>query len=245
VDALILAAGRGSRLGTLTDDRPKALINLDGVTPLKFQIDILLQRGIGRFIVVTGYRGGMVARASAAAIRGRAELVTVWNPFWSVTNVIGSVWQAREQLRGDFVYLHADTVFAPGILDDALSAPAPVVLPVDFRECEPEQMKAEVADRLVLHLSKELPAERTAGEFIGIGVFRETALSSIQAGVETVLRRGELGAYFEAAINEAIADGCQVMAIPTDGRPWTEIDFAEDAAAARAFLPRLMGSSDA
>ena len=188
-----MAAGRGSRLGAHTDERPKALIDLGGITPLGLQIELLASRGVERVMIVTGYRRALVEAAARERAAGRLEIEPIWNPYWSVTNVVGSAWMARDRLTGPFVYLHADTVFTPSILDDLLASTSPAALPVDFRPCEPEQMKATVVDGLVTDLSKELPAEATAGEFIGIGVFGPAALDPIKRGLDIVLEVGATG----------------------------------------------------
>jgi choline kinase len=242
MDALIMAAGRGSRLGSHTDVRPKALVDLGGISPLELQLDLLVARGIRRIVLVTGYQRELVEAAAAGRIAERAELRIVWNPFWSVTNVIGSAWLARNDLDGPFVYLHADTVFEASILDDLLASTAAAALAVDFRACEPEQMKADVIDHRIVHLSKELPEDRTAGEFIGIGVFGGEATAPIRAGLDAVMELGVLNAYFEAAINHAIEHGLAIEAVPTGGRRWTEIDFEEDLLLARTLLPVLRTS---
>lgn len=239
MDGLIMAAGRGSRLATETNGRPKSLVDLGGISPLELQVDLLADRGVSRLIVATGYEREQVEAAVLGRLRAPMTAEFVWNPFWSVTNVIGSVWLARERLRDAFVYLHADTVFEPSILDDLLASEADAVLPIDFRECEPEQMKAAVADDRVLRLSKELPAPETAGEFIGIGLFRATAVPAIVDGLDGELAAGGLGSYFEAAVNRAINAGLVVRSIPTAGRAWAEIDFPADLARARILLPRL------
>jgi choline kinase len=240
MDALIMAAGRGSRLGGLTDELPKSLIDLGGVSPLELQIDVLMARGVRRAIVVTGYRADLVARTARQRAADGLELDFVFNPFWSVTNVLGSAWFAREKLADDFVYLHADTVFEPSILDDLLAQPADISLPIDMREVEPEQMKAEVRDGLVVHLSKELPDERSAGEFIGIGLFRRAIVPALREAISAEIANGAIGAYFEAAINRLIgAGGVSAAAVDVRGRPWAEIDFPEDLEAARRLLPAL------
>jgi L-glutamine-phosphate cytidylyltransferase len=239
MDALIMAAGRGSRLGAETDGRPKALVDLGGITPLEFQIGVLAARGVRTAVVVTGYRRGAVEDV-LAGLSNKINVVTLWNPFWPVSNVIGSAWFARRELEDDFVYLHADTMFDPSILDDLLQAEGDAVLPIDYRPCEAEQMKAEVVDGRVRSLSKDLPTDRTAGEFIGIAFFRRAAVAQIRASIEAVVERGDLGSYFEAAINHAITAGTDVRALATDRRPWTEIDFEEDLVLARQLLPRLV-----
>jgi len=239
MDALIMAAGRGSRLAAFTEDRPKALVDLGGISPLELQLDLLVNRGIRRAIIVVGYRGPLVAGAAQARVGDRMEIETVHNPFWPVANVISSAWLARSLLQGAFLYLHADTVFEPSILDDLLGSDAPAALPVDFRACEPEQMKAQVRGDRIVRLSKELGPSESAGEFIGIGVFSDEAVEPIRRGTESVMEAGDLGAYFESAVNNAIEAGLEVRAIPTAGRSWTEIDFDEDLATARRLLGRF------
>jgi L-glutamine-phosphate cytidylyltransferase len=239
MDALIMAAGRGSRLADETDGRPKSLVDLGGISPLELQLDLLASRDVSRLIVVTGYERHQLESAVLARVRPRIATEFVWNPFWSVTNVIGSAWLARERLADDFVYLHADTVFEPSILDDLLASDAPAALPIDLRECEPEQMKAALDGDRVVQLSKDLPAADTSGEFIGVGLFRAGAVAYVVEGMDAELAAGGLGSYFEAALNRAIAAGLEVRSIPTAGRAWTEIDFPADLALARSLLPRL------
>ncbi len=241
-----MAAGRGSRLGSRTDDRPKSLVDLGGISPLELQLDLLAARGIGRAVIVTGYRREAVEEAARSRAAGRLAVELVWNPFWSVTNVIGSAWIGASRLRSSFVYLHADTVFEPSILDDILratAAGAAAALPVDLRPCEPEQMKARVVDGRIEHLSKELPPEETSGEFIGIAAFGQAALRPIRAGIDAVLDAGGLKEYFEAALNHAIDHGLDARVVPTGGRAWTEIDFEEDLATARRILPAIRATA--
>ena len=240
MDALIMAAGRGSRLGAHSEERPKSLVDLGGISPLELQIDLLAERGVDRAMIVTGYRRELVEAAAIARAAGRLDIEPIWNPYWAVTNVVGSAWLAKDRLRNPFIYLHADTVFAPSILDDLLASDGPAALPVDIRPCEPEQMKAEIVDGRIVHLSKELPDDRTAGEFIGIARFDDAALEPIRDGLDTVLGQGLLTAYFEAAINAAIEDGLVARPVPTNGRPWTEIDFEADLELARRILPDLL-----
>jgi len=54
--AIILSAGQGSRLGHLTDDRPKCLIEFNGRTLLDRQLDALAANGVEEAVVVTGFR---------------------------------------------------------------------------------------------------------------------------------------------------------------------------------------------
>lgn len=238
-----MAAGRGSRLGSVTDDRPKALVDVGTTTPLELQLELLISHGVEEIVIVTGYHADMVKAVASGYVGDRAKLRTVWNPFWSVTNVLGSAWFARDLVGEDLLYLHADTVFAPSIMDDLLSTRVGIVLPVDIRSCEPEQMKAEIQLGRVTALSKDLPDERTAGEFIGIAFVSARASWDVFRAVDAELLAGGIHSYFEEALNRIIVGGEHpVIALATEGRPWVEIDFEEDLERARQLLPTLVQS---
>ena len=79
--AIILAAGQGSRLGHLVDDRPKCLIDFNGRTLLDRQLDALAANGVGEAVVVTGFRDDQI-EATLAARSGGPVVRTVFNPFF-------------------------------------------------------------------------------------------------------------------------------------------------------------------
>ena len=88
--AIILAAGRGSRMKTLTDDRPKCLVKLRGRTLLDWQLQALREAGITEIAIVTGYRRELFAN------RG---LVEFHNPRWADTNMVSSLACANKCLE--------------------------------------------------------------------------------------------------------------------------------------------------
>ena len=88
--AIILAAGRGSRMKTLTDDRPKCLVKLRGRTLLDWQLQALREAGITEIAIVTGYRRELFA------YRG---LVEFHNPRWADTNMVSSLACANKWLE--------------------------------------------------------------------------------------------------------------------------------------------------
>lgn len=241
MDALIMAAGRGSRLGPETDRTPKSLIDLGGSSALQWQLTVLSSREVRRVVIVTGYRRGAIEE-TAKLVAGRfgLDVVFAWNPFWAITNVLASAWFARDRLSTSFVYTHADTIFHPSILDDLLKREGDAVLPVDIRPCEPEQMKARIDEGRVTNLSKELSDGEAAGEFLGVALFRDPLIPVLREAMDVLMESGAYGAYFEEAINWAIRErGLQVEVVNTAGRPWTEIDFPEDLEQARSIFPRI------
>ena len=87
--AIILAAGRGSRMKGLTDDRPKCLNVLNGKSLLEWQIEALNKAGIEDIIVARGYKKDMLV--------GNYEVVD--NDRWDQTNMVATLYCAREYLE--------------------------------------------------------------------------------------------------------------------------------------------------
>src|SRR4051812_14747493 len=95
--AIILSAGKGSRLLPLTEDRPKCLIELSGRSLLEWQIDALKANGVGEIVVVTGFRDDLVD----AVVARHPGTRTLFNPFYHVADNLGSVWLARAEFDRD------------------------------------------------------------------------------------------------------------------------------------------------
>lgn len=77
--AIILAAGRGSRMKGLTDQKPKCLVELRGKTLLEWQLKALREAGVSEIAVVTGYRRELLAAYG---------LTEFHNPRWAETNML-------------------------------------------------------------------------------------------------------------------------------------------------------------
>jgi choline kinase len=128
--AVILAAGCGSRVRSLTSDRPKCLMDLAGVPIIEWIIGALERAGITEIAMVTGFRSGHVARFVAERTRrlgtaGKAGAVItlVRNPRWRLPNGL-SLYAARRvlPLRGTFLVLMSDHILPPGIVSKVARA---------------------------------------------------------------------------------------------------------------------------
>ncbi|MEL7453794.1 MAG: sugar phosphate nucleotidyltransferase, partial [Pseudomonadota bacterium] len=89
--AIILAAGRGSRLLPLTENLPKCLLPVRDTTVLSLQLDTLEQAGVNEAIVITGFMAGTV-EAELADRTGPMRVQTLFNPFYQVADNLASCW---------------------------------------------------------------------------------------------------------------------------------------------------------
>ena len=168
--AVILSAGKGSRLLPLTADRPKCLIALSGRTLLDWQLDALQAAGIADIVVVTGFRDDLV---DAVAARRRG-VRTLFNPFYHVADNLGSVWMARAEFDRDLLLLNGDTLVPPSLLARVLAAETgPIAVTIDEKaDYDSDDMKVlREGDRL-LRIGKALEPGAYNAESIGLIAFR-------------------------------------------------------------------------
>ena len=120
--AIILSAGRGSRLLPLTNDLPKCLLPIGLTTVLGMQLDTLYAAGVKTATVVTGFNAHMVEAELAGRKKG-PQVKTLFNPFYQVADNLASCWMARESMQKDFLLINGDTLFSPNVLEAVLKAP--------------------------------------------------------------------------------------------------------------------------
>ncbi len=225
--AIILAAGRGNRLGALTEREPKCLLTVGPRTLLEHQLAALASQGITQVVVVAGHQH----QAVKARLEGRALVVV--NERHASTNSLYSLWLARDQARDGFLLLNADVLFDPEILRRVLESPYSEALAVERRqEFSAEEMKVELEGERIRAISKTLPAGRAHAENLGVLKFSPPGARRLFAKIEELLAGGAERQFCPYAL-DALADELPLYAAPMDGLPWIEIDFLEDLRRAR------------
>jgi L-glutamine-phosphate cytidylyltransferase len=231
--AMILSAGKGSRLLPLTADRPKCLIELSGRSLLEWQLDALEEAGISEVVVVTGFRDDLV---DAVAAR-REGVRTLFNPFYHVADNLGSVWMARAELDTDTLLLNGDTLVSPALLAIVLGAgTGPIAVTVDEKEdYDADDMKVlREGDRL-LRIGKALEAGQYNAESIGLLAFRGEGPRLFAEQVERMMRQPDgTRRWYLRAIDALARGGADVRTVSIRGEDWQEVDFPEDVEAAKA-----------
>ncbi len=102
--AIILAAGRGSRMDALTDDRPKCLLQLAGKPLLDWQVGALRKGGMDNIYAVLGYRSEVVP----------GDFRRLHNPRWSETNMVRTLMCAEAVLlENDCIISYSDIAYHP------------------------------------------------------------------------------------------------------------------------------------
>jgi len=237
--AIILSAGQGSRLGHLTDERPKCLIEFGGRSLLDRQLDALASNGVGEAVVVTGFHDDLV-EAAIARRSGGPRVRTIYNPFYKVADNLGSLFLARGELSGDCLVWNGDTLVSDSLMARVVGNRQPgICVTIDRKDqYDADDMKVVVApDGRLMAIGKRIP-EGVNGESIGLLAFRDGGAERFAQAIERDIRSSEGTTIWYLRVIHHIAQDGEVWTLDIAGEEWGEVDFPEDVERADALARR-------
>jgi len=229
--AVILAAGRGSRLGALSDDRPKCLVELASKPLIERQIAALRRGGVSSIGVVRGYL------ASAIKI----EDVTYFeNPRWAETNMLMSLATAADWLRsGPVVISYADIFYAHDVVRDLVAAPGDLVVTYDpawrtlwtRRFADPlsdaETFRRDASGKLIDIGRRTTQIEEIEGQYMGLLKFTPVAWRAVEGVLAGVDHKTRDRMDMTTLLRALLESGFPIQTVGIKGQ-WGEIDSSED-----------------
>jgi L-glutamine-phosphate cytidylyltransferase len=246
--ALIIGAGQGRRLLPLTEEEPKALLNVGGKSLLEWQVSALVDCGVEDVVFLAGFNLPAVERSLAQFARRwpGTRFRSVYNPFYGVADNLATCWMARHEMAGDFLLLNSDTLFSLPVLQTLLDSPAaPVSLAVDHKDrYDDDDMKVQLDGRRLLDIGKKLPAERVHGESIGMLYFRGDGPRRFVAALEAAMLAPEAIRLWYRSVIAALAPQVEIQAVTISGHPWCEIDYPVDLQTAKRMVAAWRPAAD-
>ena len=225
----MLAAGAGLRLGASADGHPKCLQRVGDRTILEIQLDILAAVGLSEVCVVAGYESDQVR----AAVGRRPGCSVIENARYAETNSLYSLWLARTRIQGPCVCLNGDVIAHPDVFHRVLAVEG-CALAYDSRSGQDEEhMKVSVDGPFLRAMSKQLGAEDTHGENVGLLQFDADGAARLIRVLDRMVAEGGHNCWAPAAFAEVGATH-PIRCVDIAGLPWIEIDYPEDLAAARS-----------
>jgi choline kinase len=229
--AIILSAGRGSRLLPLTETRPKCLLPVGNTTVLGRQLDTLEAGGVTEAVIVTGFMAALVEE-EATKRTGPMKVTTLYNPFYQIADNLASCWMVREHMDSDFLLINGDTLFEQALLDAVISSPhnLPVQVTIDHKaDYDSDDMKVQLDGSTLLAIGKALPLDETDAESIGMLRFTGAGPKIYRDKLEQMMRTPEgVSNWFLKAIDAIANTTQQVGTFAIDGHRWNEVDTVED-----------------
>lgn len=235
--AIILAAGQGSRLGHLTDDRPKCLIHFGGKSLLDWQLDALAANGVDQAVVVTGF-GDDLVEAVIARRTGGPAVRTIFNPFYQVADNLGSLYLARGELTGDCLVWNGDTLVSNALMARVVANDASgICVTIDRKPAyDDDDMKVVVGDDGRLRAIGKRIKHGVNAESIGLLAFRGDGAERFAEGIERAMRTAEGTTIWYLRVIHYLAQEGEVGTLDINGEAWGEVDFPGDVAVAEALV---------
>lgn len=229
---LILAAGRGSRMRALTEDRPKGMVTLAGRTLIEWQLKALHAAGVDTIGVVSGYKGEALGRYPFAK---RFE-----NVRWAETNMVRSLTMAREWLVADVTIVsYSDIFYGADTVRQLKSAQADIAITYDpnwywlwsRRFADPlsdaETFKLGPSGDLAEIGRKPLSSAEVMGQYMGLLRFNPAGWATIEDVLAQLTREEVDKLDVTSLLGKCLGSGIRIAALPITGQ-WGEADSDED-----------------
>lgn len=223
--ALILAAGLGTRLRPLTDDKPKSMVEVNGKPILIKQIENLKSNGVQDIIVIAGYKSNMMISILKESF---PTVKVVVNNDYDKTNNMYSAYLAKNYLyNSPFLLMNADVFYDSEIISELLNSKYENAIVVEERLHNEESMKVRCINGRITEISKSISKNNAYG--VSIDVYKLSDLGSVvlfDKMAEYIEEKKELNKWTEVALNDIMSE-IIFTPCPLKGR-WMEIDNHED-----------------
>ena len=230
--AIILAAGRGSRMNSLTDDLPKCLLEVEGKPLLQHQINALSSAGITDISIVTGYKREL--------LQGRG-LVEFYNARWNQTNMVYSLSCASEWLNADSCIIsYSDIYYSEDCINKLVDNDSIISLTYDpqwldlwearFEDplSDAETFKIGQNSYLTEIGNKPNSVDEIEGQYMGLLHFKPEGWRMFSDFLKSLTEREFDRISMTAALQMLILEKrASVKAVPCS-TPWGEFDNAND-----------------
>jgi choline kinase len=235
---MVLAAGAGKRLGSLTEDLPKTLLEVDGErTILDVALGNFATVGLDEAVIVTGFAAERVdERLEALSDRYGLTLRTVFNPKALEWNNAYSLWCAREEFGRGVLLANGDTVHPASVQESLLACRNGDDLVIALDQAKTlghEEMKVHLtAEGLLDAINKSLDPASAQGEYIGVTLIEPHAAGLLAEALQATFER-DPQLYYEDGFQEFADRGGRVRGAAIGEVAWVEVDDDTDLARAR------------
>lgn len=221
--AIILAAGKGSRLKPLTDYLPKCMLTIEGKTIIERIINPILNAGIREIVVVTGHQH---EKLSEFLNKMYSNIKVIYNEKYDSTDNIYSLWTARNELLKGFVLFDSDTLFEESVLKKIMDFNGNAILVDSSTPMTPDSMRVDYREDKILKLSKGLDS-KMAGSINISKICKENTKSFIDF-LDKMIRGGHEKKYYEDVFSKLIEAAYEIHALDIKNLFWREIDTKKD-----------------
>jgi choline kinase len=221
--AILLAGGRGTRISRMIQDVPKCTLPIGDTPLIRITVEKLIKRGF-EVIVCVGYRHEIVENV----LKG-LKVKFFYNPFYAVTNSIGTLWFAREELNDDLLIMNADVYFDDIILDSLMKNDYEVVMASDITRVKTgDYFFLTRDDDCIKKYGKELPLEQRTGEYVGMAKITKKFVPEFKGRIIKLVSGGDYNLWWENSLYSFVEEGKDIHTMDVNGAFWAEVDYFDD-----------------
>ena len=235
MQAIILAAGMGKRLGDLTRSNTKCMVEVNGVALIDRALTLLSRLDLSRVILVIGYEGDKLRAHVGDCYKG-LKITYIENPVYDKTNNIYSLSLAKKELQeDDTLLIESDLIFEGRLLDKLVDNPYPNLALVDKYETwmDGTMVKLDDDNNIVNFVPKKaFRYDEVDSYYKTVNIYkfsRDFLKNSYVPFLEAYTKALGNNEYYEQVLRViTLLDKCDLKALPLHGEKWYEIDDIQD-----------------
>lgn len=236
MQAIILAAGMGRRLGEYTKNNTKCMVEVNGVKLIDRVLCQLSRLSLNRIVIVVGYKGKELKDYVSANYSGKMNIEFVDNPVFDKTNNIYSLSLAKEQLQeDDTLLIESDLIFSDNMFRMIVDDPHPNIALVAKYETwmDGTMVRIDQDNNIVNFVPKKAFRYEDVDEYyktVNIYKFsRDFALNKYVPFLEAYCKALGNNEYYEQVLRViTLLDNTDLKALPVGEEKWYEIDDVQD-----------------
>lgn len=219
--AIILAAGRGSRLKGFFN-KPKCLIQLDSSnrTLLERTYENLIKSKVNDIHIVTGYKSSEIKKS----LKKDVKYIHFKN--YRKTNNLQTLLFVKHLLDRQFVCMFADIIYEKKIIDRLLKSNKKICLIIDTSNVLEGTMRVKIKRDIIVDIGSHIPVSEGDGNFIGIAKFSKNGALMLKSYL--LKQKNNYKDYYTFALRKMIADRIKINYIDIKKTFWKEIDTNKD-----------------
>ena len=218
--AIILAAGKGTRLYPITLNKPKGLLEIGDETILDRLIRQFREAGVNDIVVVVGYQKEILKEHFGRSVR------YLEYDGYDETNNLHTLWSVRDELNDDVIITFADLILHSDIVNKVIEIQNDIVMTVDTSQVLDGTMRVEVGNSKLLSI-KTTTVENASGNFIGLAKFNKLGCEKLVNEMSKLIK-SNFDDYYTLAIDKIVRRGEYVAYCDINGILWREIDTKDE-----------------
>ena len=220
--AILMAAGRGTRISRTVEDDCKCTLDIGGVPLIRHTVQMLLDADIEVHMVVGFNKFRIMESLQGLPVTFHE------NVFFPITNSLASLWFARDELKGKAVILgNADVYWEENLLTVLLEEERDCVMLCDSSRVEQGDYLFNVVDDIIVSYGKGIDCRKANCEYVGLALVRGEMVARCRERLLQMIEWQRVGDWWEQVLYSMTSER-PIWAKDISGYFWAEIDYVED-----------------